>query len=276
MKFVNRRVSIWTQVCPTAESTVNILLTNIVHVGGHLPLSSLHFRLCWQSIARGYVASVTAGLHLSPCGDPIFLSYFDNSRSTTDVVTLRYGVPLPFTIQSWALEKVKEDARSIFTSKGGTKQDFPEHMRYVVTPHKVVCREGVTYENSRTAGRSVMGEIDLTGLLLLKGRGRQRNSGLDQYFWISLKRVPLLLKQIGLPLKLFKLLTKVNIGFKHSKFSQSSGLSSSCSTSAHPFGHSFSRCFLTCPASGLALCRAVSWDVRPLWTAHRNRPCHQV
>lgn len=137
-------------------------------------------------------------------------------------------------------------------------------MRYVVTLHKaVVCREGVTYENSRSPGRSVVGEIYHTGLLLQKGRGRLRNSGLDQYFWISLKRVPLLLKHIGLPLKLFKLLTKVNIGFKHSKFSQGSALFSSYPAPGHLSGHSFSRCFLTCPTSGLELCRAVSWECSP-------------
>lgn len=130
----------------------------------------------------------------------------------------------------------------------------------MVTLHKVVCWEGVTYENSRTPGRSVVGEIYHTGLLLLKGRGRLRNSGLDLYFWISLKRMPLLLKHIGLPSKSFKLLTKVSIGFQHSEFSQSPALFSSCPTSAHLFGPSFSRCLLTCLTSGLELCRAVSWE----------------
>lgn len=94
----------------------------------------------------------------------------------------------------------------------------------MVTLHNVVCWEGVTYENSRTPGRSVVGEIYHTGLLLLKGRGRLRNSGLDLYFWISLKRMPLLLKHIGLPSKSFKLLTKVSIGFQYSEFSLSPAL----------------------------------------------------
>lgn len=113
-------------------------------------------------------------------------------------------------------------------------------------PKSSVLQGGVMYENSRTPGRSVVGKIYHTGLPLLNGRGRLRNSDLDRYFWISLKCVPLLLKHIGLPLKLFQLQTKVNIGFKHSTFSQGSALFSSYPTPSHLFGHSFSRSFLTC------------------------------